>query len=192
MSKISQLPLAEPLSGAEQLEAVQNGKNVRFAVNEIKGKDGLSAYELAVRVGYTGTEAEWLESIKGVNGNRWYVFHGAPDPSKGNAGDYAIDRVSGKYYLKHGSGLWIYQGPMFNGSGGGDSFIDVPADGLDYVRRDGTWKVLERSNVITAPEVTDTESVMSPASTYSLLKTIGFVKDETSGAWLLDSGVLPE
>lgn len=30
-----------------------------------KGKDGLSAYEVAVNEGFEGTEAEWLESLKG-------------------------------------------------------------------------------------------------------------------------------
>jgi hypothetical protein len=29
------------------------------------GKDGLSAYEIAVLEGFKGTEAEWLESLKG-------------------------------------------------------------------------------------------------------------------------------
>lgn len=32
------------------------------------GKDGLSAYEVAVANGFSGTEEEWLESLKGKNG----------------------------------------------------------------------------------------------------------------------------
>lgn len=32
------------------------------------GKDGLSAYEIAQEHGFTGTEAEWLQSIAGANG----------------------------------------------------------------------------------------------------------------------------
>lgn len=32
------------------------------------GKDGLSAYEVAVANGFSGTEAEWLESLKGKDG----------------------------------------------------------------------------------------------------------------------------
>lgn len=35
----------------------------------IQGKDGLSAYEVAVNEGFTGTEAEWLASLKGETGN---------------------------------------------------------------------------------------------------------------------------
>lgn len=33
-----------------------------------KGKDGRSAYEIAVEHGFVGTEAEWLKSLKGVDG----------------------------------------------------------------------------------------------------------------------------
>lgn len=31
----------------------------------IQGKDGKSAYQIAVENGFMGTEAEWLESLKG-------------------------------------------------------------------------------------------------------------------------------
>ena len=33
-----------------------------------KGKDGKSAYEIAVENGFVGTESEWLESLKGADG----------------------------------------------------------------------------------------------------------------------------
>ena len=33
------------------------------------GRDGLSAYELAKLNGFTGTESEWLASLKGEDGN---------------------------------------------------------------------------------------------------------------------------
>ena len=33
-----------------------------------KGKDGKSSYEIAVEHGFVGTETEWLESLKGVDG----------------------------------------------------------------------------------------------------------------------------
>ena len=36
--------------------------------NGVDGNDGQSAYELAVDNGYTGTEKEWLESLKGTDG----------------------------------------------------------------------------------------------------------------------------
>ena len=36
------------------------------------GKDGLSAYEIAVKNGYAGTEIEWLRSLAGANGKSAY------------------------------------------------------------------------------------------------------------------------
>lgn len=35
----------------------------------VVGKDGKSAYEVAVQNGFVGTEQEWLESLRGVDGN---------------------------------------------------------------------------------------------------------------------------
>lgn len=35
----------------------------------IQGKDGKSAYQIAVENGFVGTEAEWIESLKGVKGD---------------------------------------------------------------------------------------------------------------------------
>lgn len=38
-----------------------------------QGEDGKSAYEIAKEHGFTGTEAEWLESLKGPGGDKHYV-----------------------------------------------------------------------------------------------------------------------
>lgn len=38
-----------------------------------QGEDGKSAYEIAKEHGFTGTEAEWLESLKGTGGDKHYV-----------------------------------------------------------------------------------------------------------------------
>lgn len=46
-------------------------------VQTINGKDGKSAYEVAVANGFEGTEAEWLESLHGKNGEP------GPTPIKG-------------------------------------------------------------------------------------------------------------
>ena len=37
------------------------------------GKNGKSAYELAVEGGFSGTQAEWLESLKGQDGQVPYI-----------------------------------------------------------------------------------------------------------------------
>lgn len=41
--------------------------------NLINGEDGKSAYEIAVDNGFEGTEQEWLESLKGINGITPYI-----------------------------------------------------------------------------------------------------------------------
>lgn len=43
----------------EKADSLQNGAD---------GKDGLSAYEIALENGYSGTESEWLISLKGADG----------------------------------------------------------------------------------------------------------------------------
>ena len=47
------------------LSEVQNGSN---GTNGKDGENGLSAYELAVQEGFTGSLAEWLNSLKGADG----------------------------------------------------------------------------------------------------------------------------
>lgn len=37
------------------------------------GRDGLSAYEVAKKNGFTGTEQEWLESLKGPKGDTYQL-----------------------------------------------------------------------------------------------------------------------
>ena len=51
----------------EQLEALKgaNGKDGNDGQNGANGKDGKSAFEIAQENGFVGTEAEWLESLKG-------------------------------------------------------------------------------------------------------------------------------
>ncbi|MBR2723597.1 MAG: hypothetical protein IKB77_04615 [Lentisphaeria bacterium] len=49
---------------------------VEVAKSDIPGPDGLSAYEIAKkRHGYTGSEAQWLESLKGERGKDMYELY---------------------------------------------------------------------------------------------------------------------
>lgn len=50
---------------AEIKKIISEGGN---GINGKDGENGLSAYELAVQNGFTGTLAEWLESLKGTDG----------------------------------------------------------------------------------------------------------------------------
>ena len=47
---------------------------IKCIKNAQKGLDGKSAYEIAVEHGFVGTEEEWLESLKGADGNS-FNFH---------------------------------------------------------------------------------------------------------------------
>lgn len=49
-----------------------DGKNINIPYGEQgpTGQDGYSAYAIAVQHGYTGTEAEWLASLKGADGTQ--------------------------------------------------------------------------------------------------------------------------
>ena len=49
--------------------------NIKGSLNTVYGKDGKSAYGVAVENGFEGTEAEWLESLKGDSG----VYIGSGD-----------------------------------------------------------------------------------------------------------------
>lgn len=52
-------------NATHQVIEVENGAPV---VRGVDGKDGKSAYEVAVENGFIGTEQEWLESLKGEKG----------------------------------------------------------------------------------------------------------------------------
>lgn len=73
--------------------------------------DGKSAYEIAVENGYEGTEEEWLASLEGADGSRFYYTSTPivtaqqswispstiePTPTEIKVGDYIISTVNGK------------------------------------------------------------------------------------------------
>ena len=62
----------EMLADASGLKVICNGDSVGVVLNGSKGETGatgLSAYDVAVAVGFTGTEEEWLASLKGAKGD---------------------------------------------------------------------------------------------------------------------------
>ena len=67
-----------------------------------KGKDGKSAYEIAVEHGFVGTETEWLESLKGVdgkdgvNGKDGYDGRNGADGLPGKDGKDGADGLPGR------------------------------------------------------------------------------------------------
>lgn len=74
--KISELPAASPLSGAELMEAVQNGANVQVSVSSLGSGGGVAywrgAYDLSVTNDYPTTGGTGAAGIP-APGNEWYV-----------------------------------------------------------------------------------------------------------------------
>ena len=73
------LETANALNGEEYIAIVQGGENRKVKVNQLYNEDlireiletiarGESAYEIAVRNGFVGTEEEWLRSLSGMAG----------------------------------------------------------------------------------------------------------------------------
>ena len=60
------------------------------------GADGASAYEIAVENGYTGTEAEWLSSLKGEKGDAGEQGIQGIQGEKGDTGAAGKDGINGK------------------------------------------------------------------------------------------------
>lgn len=56
--------LAAPVDGTDG----KNGVNGSNGADGSNGNIGDSAYQIAVKNGFTGTEQEWLDSLKGANG----------------------------------------------------------------------------------------------------------------------------
>ena len=69
--KISQLPDLATLNDSEYIELIHTDAagqvdNYKFLLSKLQtGAPGLSAYEIAVKNGFQGTETEWLDSLKG-------------------------------------------------------------------------------------------------------------------------------
>lgn len=91
-----------------------------------KGKDGKSAYEIAVENGFVGTEIEWLESLKGADGKNG--VDGAPgqDGIDGKNGADGQDGANGS------DGKSAYEIAVANG------FIGIESEWLESLQgKDG-------------------------------------------------------
>ena len=80
-----------------------------------KGKDGKSAYEIAVAYGFVGTETEWLESLKGADGKD------GVNGKDGCDGRNGVDGLPGKNGKDGADGLPGRDG--INGSDGKSAYI---------------------------------------------------------------------
>ena len=73
----------------EIIGTVSTTGNIKGSLNVVYGKDGASAYEIAVKNGYIGTETEWLTSLKGETGAQGI------QGEKGDTGAQGIQGIQG-------------------------------------------------------------------------------------------------
>lgn len=66
---------SKPAISAENLNKIEEGIAAAHVIVAKPGKDGKSAYQIAVDNGFEGSESEWLASLKGEPGDD------APDQS---------------------------------------------------------------------------------------------------------------
>ena len=89
-----------------------DGTNGTNGNNGTNGTDGKSAYEIALDNGFTGTESEWLDSLKGQDG----------------AATLPVATASVLGGIKVGSGLSITQEGVLSSTGGGGSGSTILMD----------------------------------------------------------------
>lgn len=106
MGKISQMPAAGALSGQELIEVIQGGVNKKLPISNIVSA-GKSAYQTAVDNGYTGTEAQWLTSLRGATGAQ-----GPTGPTGANGLSAYQLAVAGGYQGSHDQWLLSLVGPQ--------------------------------------------------------------------------------
>ncbi len=105
------------------LSEVQNGSN---GTNGKDGENGLSAYELAVQEGFTGSLTEWLNSLKGTDGKDGVDGKDGADGLNGKDGADGRNGTDGK------DGLSAYEIAIQNG------FIGTESEWLASLRgKDG-------------------------------------------------------
>ena len=73
-----------------------------------KGKDGKSAYEIAIEHGFVGTEADWLESLKGVDGKDGCDGRNGVDVLPGKDGKNGTDGLPGRDGIDGSDGKSAY------------------------------------------------------------------------------------
>ena len=119
--KISEMSQIEtPLTGTELLETVQGGQNRKLELSQLKdfvqvsvggGEAGASAYQVAVANGFTGTEQEWLISLKGEIGPAGPQGEPGPQGLKGDVGPKGDTGSQGPHGPQGPVGVQGPQGP---------------------------------------------------------------------------------
>ena len=92
--------------GEQGIQGIQGEQGIQ-GIQGIQGEEGLSAYEVAVAEGFVGTEAEWLASLVGPQGEGLTILgtvaNEAALPPTGN-------EINDAYITADNGHLWIWEG----------------------------------------------------------------------------------
>lgn len=113
----------------------------------LHGADGESAYQLARRLGFVGTEREWLESLKGRDGLDGKDGNDGVTGPRGSKGDTGQEGPRGRPGTDGQDGKSAYEIAVAHGFEGTEEdwvrsqrgIEDAPADGYQYLRKDEGW-----------------------------------------------------
>ena len=102
-----------------------------------KGKDGKSAYEIAVEYSFVGTETEWLESLKGVDGKDGVNGKDGCDGRNGADGLPGRDGIDGKsaYIIAVEHGFTGTENEWLQSLKGADGRDGITPDMSDYATK---------------------------------------------------------
>ena len=121
-----------------QGEKGEKGEKGDTGVAGEKGDNGISAYDVAVIEGFTGTQSEWLASLKGEKGDKGEQGERGLQGERGIQGERGLQGVEGP------------QGPRgFDGADGRDGQDFGGAVNSDIIRLNGTQAIFKTSSMMT-------------------------------------------
>ena len=150
--------------------------------------DGQSAYALAVQLGYTGSEAAWIASLKGAKGNKGDTGAQGPKGETGATGPQGPQGPTGPQGSTGARGPTGPQGPQ--GPAGASA---VYTSGTYYVRyTDGTqicWGTsLDKTYFPVAFANANYSCIGSPKTRYPENTSFGFTDKTTTSMYITVSG----
>lgn len=127
----------------------------------VNGKDGLSAYEIAVKNGFVGTVSDWLESLKGADGLPGKDGINGVDGKDGKAGrdgvdgQNGIDGKDGRDGVDGQNGLSAYEIAVENGFTGSEEewMQSITPDLSPYITRVEVLKIVDDKVNSSAPDL---------------------------------------
>lgn len=141
-----ELFLVPQIDGDAELKKTSDGESEKITRYSWRG---YSAYEIAVQQGYTGTEEQWIASLKGDTGERGpQGIQGIQGP-KGNKGDRGEQGIKGDTGERGPQGIQGVKGDTGSKGDKGDKGEkgdkgDSPVRGVDY------WTAADQAAIVDA------------------------------------------